>query len=178
MDHNRQRSNSSTRSFRIDSYLSEILDEEAERMGISVNALVNIILKGYSDFSRYLSKLDLVIVNRDLLKSLLEFNSNEDVYSLGLTLGETIPKDTILFWKKKLSSDSVFEYIDKIMCRYGLLGTYDESIQSGTKIMVIRHRLGQKGSQFIHGYLRAAIKTIGGIDSTFEVTDSSVKIQL
>ena len=44
----------STRSFRVEQYVSNILDEEAERMGISVNALVNIILKHYSDFSRFL----------------------------------------------------------------------------------------------------------------------------
>ena len=48
-----------TRSFRVEKEISAILDEEAERMGISVNALVNIILKHYSEFNRFLSKIDL-----------------------------------------------------------------------------------------------------------------------
>ena len=34
-----------TRSFRFDIDLSKVLDEEAERMGVSMNALVGIILK-------------------------------------------------------------------------------------------------------------------------------------
>jgi len=48
---------STTRSFRVDNDLSKILDEEAERMGVSVNGLVNMILKRYAEFTRFLSKL-------------------------------------------------------------------------------------------------------------------------
>jgi hypothetical protein len=44
------RSATVTRSFRFDAEMSKILDEEAERMGVSVNALVGIILKRYSEF--------------------------------------------------------------------------------------------------------------------------------
>ena len=58
---------STTRSFRVDSEISKILDEEAERMGISVNGLVNMILKRYAEFTRFLSKIDLVVINRELL---------------------------------------------------------------------------------------------------------------
>ena len=100
----------STRSFRVEQYVSNILDEEAERMGISVNALVNIILKHYSDFSRFLSKIDLVIINREILTKFLDIMDDQEIFNLGLELGETIPKDTILFWKKDLDRENVFEY--------------------------------------------------------------------
>ena len=116
---------STTRSFRIDKNLSSILDAEAERMGVSVNGLVNSVLKRYSEFTRFLSKIDLVVINREILVSLLNGQSEEEVYKLGMAMGETIPRDTILFWKKELTLDTVLEYIDKIMCRYGYLGTYD-----------------------------------------------------
>ncbi|HYY70777.1 MAG TPA: hypothetical protein VE595_00065 [Nitrososphaeraceae archaeon] len=166
-----------TRSFRIEKDISTILDEEAERMGISVNALVNIILKHYSEFSRFLSKIDLVILNRDILTKLLEFTDDQNLFKLGLELGETIPKDTILFWKKDLDRQNVFEYLDKIICRYGLLGTYDEINQQGEKIIVIRHRLGKKGSIFFHGYIKSTFNIVG-LDSNIEVTESSVKAKI
>jgi hypothetical protein len=132
------RSATLTRSFRFDSELSKILDEEAERMGVSVNALVGIIIK----------------------------------------LGETVPVDTIMFWKKELTEHSVLEYIEKIICRYGHLGTYDEVSQSNSRIIVIRHRLGRKGSKFFEGYLRSTLKNTIGKDAIFEVTDSSVKFEI
>ena len=166
-----------TRSFRVEKEISAILDEEAERMGISVNALVNIILKHYSEFNRFLSKIDLVILNRDILIKLLEFMEDNNLFKMGLELGETIPKDTILFWKKDLDKQNVFEYLEKILCRYGLLGTYDQIDQQGEKIIVIRHRLGKKGSIFFHGYIKSTFNIVG-LDSNIEVTESSVKAKI
>ena len=87
-------------------------------------------------------------------------------------------RDTILFWKKELTERSVLEYIEKIICRYGHLGTYDEVSQADNRIIVIRHRLGRKGSKFFEGYLRSALKNIIERDALFEVTDSSVKFDL
>jgi len=169
---------STTRSFRVDNDLSKILDEEAERMGVSVNGLVNMILKRYAEFTRFLSKIDLVIINRELLNSLLDSYTEEDIYGLGISLGEVIPRDTILFWKKTLTQETVVDYIEKIICRYGYLGTYDEVNQNDLKIIVIRHRLGRKGSQFFHGYLKSALKSTLNIEGSFELTDSSVKLQI
>jgi len=50
------RSDTTTRSFRFDLNLSQVLDDEAERMGISVNALVGTILKRYAEFTRTYQK--------------------------------------------------------------------------------------------------------------------------
>ena len=169
---------STTRSFRVDTDLAKVLDEESERMGVSVNALVNMILKRYSEFTRFLSKIDLVVINRELLKSLFDSYPDEDIYGLGVIIGEIIPRDTILFWKKTLTFETIIEYIEKIICRYGFLGTYDETTQNDKKIIVIRHRLGQKGSQFLHGFLKSTLKSTLNLDSSFELTESSVKLQI
>ena len=95
-----------------------------------------------------------------------------------MKLGETVPVDTIMFWKKELTEHSVLEYIEKIICRYGHLGTYDEVSQSSSRTIVIRHRLGRKGSKFFEGYLRSTLKNTVGKDAIFEVTDSSVKFEI
>lgn len=91
---------STTRSFRVDTELAKVLDEESERMGVSVNALVNMILKRYSEFTRFLSKIDLVVINRELLKSLFDSYPEADIYTLGVSMGEMIPRDTILSGRK------------------------------------------------------------------------------
>ena len=102
---------------------------------------------------------------------------DQEVFKIGIELGETIPKDTILFWKKELAQQNVFEYLEKIICRYGLLGTYDEINQNGGKIIVIRHRLGKKGSIFFQGYIKSIFNTVG-LDNTIELTESSVKAKI
>jgi hypothetical protein len=102
----------------------------------------------------------------------------DDVYKLGIKLGESVLPDTVIFWKKEMSERAVMEYIEKIVCRYGHLGTYDEKQTQNGLTIVIRHRLGKNGSKFLEGYLQAGLKHTLGIDAIFEVTDSSLKCEM
>jgi len=172
------RASTITRSFRFENDLSKILDEEAERMGISVNALVGIILKRYCEFTRYLSKIDMIVINREFLTFLLDTYDDDSVYKMGIKLGQIIPSDTIMFWKKELNEQSVLDYIEKIICRYGHLGTYDEILQSSGRTIVIRHRLGRKGSIFFQAYFFSALKTMLNVEAKFEITESSLKFDI
>ena len=173
------RSSSITRSFRFESDVLTVLDEEAKRMGISVNALVGIILRRYAEFTRYLSKIDMVVINREVLTSLIDLLGEEEVYEIGVKLGQTVLADTIMFWKKETTEMAVMEYIEKMVCRYSDLGTYDERrMPGGEMAIVIRHRLGKKGSRFLEGYLQGGLKHTLGIDAIFETTDSSVKCEI
>jgi hypothetical protein len=173
------RPSSITRSFRFETDVLSVLDEEAKRMGISVNALVGIILRRYAEFTRYLSKIDMIVINREVLTSLLDQLSEEELHKMGFKLGETVLADTIMFWKKEMTERAVMEYIEKMVCRYGHLGTYDERrMPGGAMAIVIRHRLGKKGSRFLEAYLRGGLKHTLGINATFEVTESSVKCEI
>jgi len=168
-----------TRSFRFETDVLKDLEDEAERMGISVNALVGIVLRRYSEFTRYLSKIDMVVINREILTLLLEQLDEDKLYRMGLSLGETVLADTVIYWKKEMTERAVMEYIEKVICRYGHLGTYDEKQMSDRGIaIVIRHRLGKKGSRFLEGYLQSGLKTTLGVNGRFEVTDSSIKCEL
>ena len=168
-----------TRSFRFESDVLSVLDEEATRTGISVNALVGIILRRYAEFTRYLSKIDMVVINREVLTSLLDHLAEEELYKMGVKLGQTVLADTIMFWKKETTEKAVMEYLEKMVCRYGHLGTYDErKMPGGDMAIVMRHRLGKNGSRFLEGYLNGGLKHTLDIDASFEVTDSSVKCQI
>ncbi|MDF2726600.1 MAG: hypothetical protein K0S84_143 [Nitrososphaera sp.] len=173
------RSSSITRSFRFESDVLNVLDEEAKRTGISVNALVGIILRRYVEFTRYLSKIDMVVINREVLTCLIDLLGEEELYNIGIKLGRTVLADTIMFWKKETTEKAVMEYIEKMVCRYGRLGTYDERrMPGGQMAIVVRHRLGKNGSRFLEGYLHEGLKHTLGIDAIFEITDSSVKCEI
>ena len=73
------------------------------------------------------------------------------IRKMGTKLGQIIPSDTIMFWKKEINEYSVLDYIEKIICRYGHLGTYDEILQSEVRTVVIRHRLGKERFNFLSG---------------------------
>jgi hypothetical protein len=167
----------SVRSFRIDKSFAEILHHEADRMGISVNAMMNSILKQYTEFTRFQSKLDMIVINRSIFKNILKYLDEHQAYDLGLEMGKELPNDFILFWKKNISIDSVIEYIEKILCIYGRLGTYDEMFDMNNRIFVIRHRLGVNGSKFLMGYLKSLLSNMLQLDTEIQITDYSIKIQ-
>ena len=75
--------------------------------GNIVNALVGTILKRYSEFTRHLCKIDMVVINREFLTSLLESGDEDRLYFLGMSLGETVMANTVLFWKKELTGKPV-----------------------------------------------------------------------
>ena len=75
------------RSFRIDKGFANILQQEADRMGISVNAMMNSILKQYTEFTRFQSKLDMIVINRTIFKSILKCIDENQAYNLGLESG-------------------------------------------------------------------------------------------
>jgi hypothetical protein len=120
----------------------------------------------------------MIVINREFITLLLESQEESSLYAAGLKLGESIPRDTILFWKKELTEQSLLEYIEKIICRYGHLGTYDEVSQPSSRTIVIRHRLGRKGSKILEGYLNSALLNIIGKEASFDVTESSVKFEI
>jgi hypothetical protein len=98
---------------------------------------------------------------------------------MGVKLGQTVLADTIMFWKKETTEKAVMEYIEKMICRYGHLGTYDERrMPGGQRAIVVRHRLGKNGSRFLEGYLHGGLKHTLDIDAIFEITDSSVKCEI
>ena len=165
-----------TRSFRFESDVLTTLDDEANKMGISVNALVGIILRRYMEFTRFLSKIDMVVVNREILTSLIDSLDEQSLYQIGVRLGQTVFDDTVIFWKKEITEKTVMEYIEKLICRYGHLGTYDERrMPGGEMAIVVRHRLGKNGSRFLEGYLHGGLKHTLDIEAMFEITDSSIK---
>jgi hypothetical protein len=55
-------------------------------------------------------------------------------------------------------------------CRYGF-GTYDDQ-------STFLRMTWKKGSQFLHGYLKSTLKNTLNLDSSFERTESSVKLEI
>ena len=93
-------------------------------------------------------------------------------------MGKDIPNDTILFWKKDITFNGVLEYIEKIVCTYGYIGTYDELNTDEYKIIVIRHRLEGNGSKFLSGFFKSLLKQTLGVDAKIDTTEYSVKIKI
>lgn len=83
------------RSFRIDEEWLNVLNEEAEKQGVSVNSLLNRLLQQYA-YLRFMLRYGAITLTRKGFASLLECCPDDAVKEKGRTAGSTITKDLLL----------------------------------------------------------------------------------
>jgi hypothetical protein len=83
------------RSFRISQEWLDVLNEEAERQGLSVNSVMNRLLKQYA-YIRYMLRYGAITLTRKGFASLLECCPDDKIRENGRNAGSKITKDLLL----------------------------------------------------------------------------------
>jgi len=141
---------------RLDSYIIDELQLEANRNQISLNALVNQVLKRYSNGDRYENRVGMIPVSKAMLSSLIDntidmigmngIREEDMVYMRYETMkqaaevGFNIMKDAVLFMKKQYNIWVVLAVLQDYMKVSGI--NSDHRIEGGRKhVFVIQHEL-------------------------------------
>ncbi len=167
------RDRTTIRSLRVWSQLDAILREDAKQRGISVNALVNTILRKYVEWDRYVEKYPFSFLPREWLKEILAVVAETDLIRIGQDLGGTLPKDLLAVWFPKVGLDTLVEYAERLS-RYAGNGQSEMRIDGNDFTWVYYHDLGQKWSEYQASFRREELRTTLGIAPDVETTKSSV----
>ncbi|MEM3819396.1 MAG: hypothetical protein QXF08_02985 [Nitrososphaerota archaeon] len=165
-----------TRSFRISEAALKLIQEDAQRHNISVNALVNQILLSYVNFDRYAEKLSVVKLFNLAFRHILSVAPEEQLIRASYNAGKDVSETFILAREGTLSLESVIDYL-KTLSRYANLIEYSEVIKEDKYIITLTHTLGSKGSIFIAHYIQPIFERIG-VDVYFSLSDHAVVIEL
>ena len=101
--------------FRLDSLIIEELQREADQREISLNVLINQVLKRYSDWDRYENRIGMMPVPKVMLASLIDkaitiAKNNgiediepyrDDIIKQAAEIAFSLMKDSVLFMKKQ-----------------------------------------------------------------------------
>lgn len=102
--------------FRLDSFTIDELQREADQKEISLNVLVNQVLKRYSDWDRYENRIGMMPVPKVMLSSLIDkaiilAKNNgieniepyrEEIIKQAAVIAFNLMKDSVLFYKKTI----------------------------------------------------------------------------
>ena len=165
-----------SRNFRFEAEAAASLEFEGERRGISLNSLVNNIFRKYSEFDRLAERTDMVTLNRYVLRMMLDLIPEDMLSRHAYDLGTQTGYDTLLFWKKEVSTDDLRKYITNDLCKYGRLADYDAKL--GTGALVLTHDLGPHGTVFLKSYIKGVI--VGSLkkDVPVEAVGSTISFSL
>ena len=165
-----------SRNFRFDKSSATSLEFESRRKGVSMNSLVNNIFRKYSEFDRLAERTDMVTLNKYLLRVLIESIPRDTLSDKAFEFGKQAGHDNLLFWKKKVTIETLREYIANTLCEYCNLAEYD--IDGGTDTFVLTHELGPHGTVFLRSYIEGIIVGCLGRKVPVEGTGSTITFSL
>lgn len=163
-----------TRTIRINEAYDEALRYEAERQGVSVNTLVDQVLRRYSHSYRYFDNLSAVTVSGKTLEKLLSNIPKDKMGEMGKALGEERPKNLLLLRGLPLDYNSVIWYLTELLgdTSNWYRATYHRREEHD--ILHLSHGLGEGWSLFLERYATAFFREVLGITPKTETLGGSV----
>ena len=166
------------RSFRIKERWLDVLKKEAEREGISPNALLNKILQQYSVVYRNSERYDVIVMPNDGFIAIIDSLPEERIKEIAKLVGSTITLDTFRSWGIPRNLDSLKEFIRNTLSEYAGWFKYDHHIVKGKEMFHFRHNLGHKWSIFIAEEISTTFDYLLNIKATPDILPGSVTITI
>jgi hypothetical protein len=177
--------------FRLDTKIVQELQRDADQGEVSLNVLVNQILRKYVEWDRYEKKLNLLPIPKLMLIKMIDDTlrvaedaniSDLEAYrnKIARSAAEValnIMKDSVLFMKKDYNLWSVLDVLRKYMKVAGI--TSDHSVEHGRKhVFVIQHELGENWSLFARELLSLIFTQLAQVKAEISSTPRTVKAEI
>src|SRR5918995_1806780 len=172
--------------FRLDSYILEELQHEADQKEISLNVLVNQTLKRYCQWDRYENKIGMMPVPKIMLSSLIDKAVNivkkngleniepsrDEIIRQAAEIAFGLMKDSVLFMKKQYNLWVVLSVLEEYMKISGIKA--DHKIEAGRKhVFIIQHELGENWSLFTKELLALIFESLAKVRIECNITSNT-----
>jgi hypothetical protein len=173
--------------FRMDNALIEELQREADLKDISMNVLVNQILRRYKDWDRYETKIGMMPVPKAMLSSIIEeavamarksgikdiSPYRDKIVKEAAKTAFSLMKDQILFMKKNYDLWTVLSVLQEYMKVSGIKS--DHKLEgAGDHVFIIQHELGDNWSIFTKEMLSMIFEDLTRVKADINFTANTV----
>lgn|GEM_PF-1545431 len=146
-----------TASFRIDDSLLNALVDDSSAKQISLNTLVNHILREYIEWYANAPKVGYMIVRKSLMSAMLEKFSEDQVRRLAILTAKQSREINLLF-TSEYNLDSTLRVIEYKMRLSGYI--YRKDVQNDHYVYTIEHGMGPKWSLYLAELFAAEFKEV------------------
>ena len=160
------------KSFRVNEKALSALQEEATRQSVSVNTLVNQLLLDYSEFGRFLQRINALRLSRKTFAEILNSVTDDNLAKAGQIAGKSAPRAIIASKWGKITVTTVIEFIHDLSA-YANLFEYYEKNENERWTITLMHELGPKWSTFLTHYIGEAF-VAAGVQPKIRTSDRAV----
>ncbi len=164
------------KTMRIPNYINTILEKDADTKGVSVNALISMIMTKYAEWDRYIERFGGITIKPQALKEILEEVDEGRLADIAKRSGSRFPKEFVLFWFKRTNLDTYLESL-KLTCKYKGYARYELENDGSEYTIILIHDLGGKWSNFLKHVVEEGMISITGILPKFEVNHDSLIVR-
>jgi hypothetical protein len=172
--------------FRLDASVIDELQTEADNREISLNVLVNQVLKRYSEWDRFETKIGMMPVPKVILSSLIDRaisvakssgvkdidRYRDEIIKQAAQLAFSLMKDSVLFMKRQYNLWVVLAVLEEYMKVSGIKA--DHKIEGSRKhVFIIQHDLGENWSLFTKELLGLIFQTLANVKAEISTTSNT-----
>ena len=159
--------------FRIDENVIKILRSESKRNQITLNSLVNQLLKRYVEWDMYEPKVGFIPIAKPIVIELFSNRSYEEISTMAKEIGIDVVHDIALFMKNRMDLDSFLSWFERRMA--SSLTETNHTLQDGYHVYVLKQELGKNWSLYHKIIIELMFNKI--FNKTVSVTVSSTTIR-
>ena len=165
-----------TRTFRVREEWDDVLRMEAEKQGLSVNVLVNLILRKYALFDRWTRNYKVSSLTQASLREILQVVPSEKLAKVGEMRGAPAIQNIIDIMGLPSNYDSFAFLITNFFGGgYALWFSCHRHFRENRDVFHLQHNLGREWSIFLQNYFLSYLKTLK-IDCETRVYDYAVNL--
>jgi hypothetical protein len=172
--------------FRLDSSVIDELQAEADNREISLNVLVNQVLKRYSEWDRFENKIGMMPVPKVILSSLIDRaisvakssgikdidRYRDEIIKQAAQLAFGLMKDSVLFMKRQYNLWVVLSVLEEYMKVSGIKS--DHKLEGSRKhVFIIQHELGENWSLFTKELLALIFQNLANVRADINTTSNT-----
>ncbi len=139
--------------FRIETDSYEQLEKEARKKNISINLLLNQIIKEHA-FKVSFDKIDSVIMPKDVLKSLFEAIDEKDTIQLGKKAGSHDAVEYMQLLYGEINKNTTLQFLEMWSSRFT---NYEHKNHGSTHWFSVPHGINEKYSLFLAEFIKSLI---------------------
>jgi hypothetical protein len=164
-----------TMTFRVDESILNVLKEESERKDISLNTLVNHVLKQYVDWDMYAAKAGMIPIAKPVVSALFDKMTPQEIIELASKVGQSAIHDIALFMKSRMDLPSFLSWFEMRMKNSSI--ELSHKAENSTHTYVIKHDLGYNWSLYHKTLLHLMFNQIFERQVDISIYDTTLMFQ-
>jgi len=166
--------NTITRTIRIDEGYDDILKNEADRHGVSVNQIMDQQIRRYVETYRFFEKTNAATLSASTLHAIMEELDDETIIKISEELGKERPHELMLRRGIQPTYETSLWYIREVLGDHSGWFTAMISTRGENENINLSHAYGYKWSLFLSGYLKELFEEVLEIKPEVTVLSASV----